>query len=909
MDFCKNLAYEASAGSGKTFALVIRYISLLYLGGKPSSILALTFTNKAANEMKERIGKVLKELDNTNRKAELQEICKTVNLSEKEILSKRQDIYQSYLQSELRVSTIDKFFSQILRKFSLNLALMPDFKIEEKADEEKFIENFLRRVKKKDKYNELIKFAAIESKKLGNIFEFLENLYAKDGELKNISTLENITDNEKEILKTAKMLEELFLSCDGLSSAAKKAICVKSIDELLNRSWILKDTLEYHYFKKCFTPRADELLGELKEQLKIYFLRKDAYLKNSYLELYQIYKESKRAQNIADNQLSFNDVTNSVFELLRENIDSDFLYFRLDAKIDHILIDEFQDTNVIQYKILEPILDEINAGIGTKDFKTLFYVGDIKQSIYRFRGGAKELFHHTQKSYAVTLKALTTNYRSYENIVTFVNKTFCNLIPNYQNQLHLEGKPKGYVKISSSENLLEDLVENIFLLQERGIKADDIAILTYTNSDAYIIEEGLLERDKNLKITTQTTSKLINSPAVSAIIELLKYLYFDDRLYRANFLAIIGESFEAKLDIKKFNKNFNLLNQVKDIIEHFELYNDDPALLKFIEIISGYIDIESFLFESEELNIEAPSKKDEGIKILTIHKSKGLEFTHVVVADRFKRKSANSSSLIFEYNDIELKNIHVRLKNRAYFDNKYKKALEAEEKLTHEDSLNLLYVAFTRAKESLIICKNDEKSSFDILGELPLGENGEIKADKSQKFIQKIPHLEYEKIKYGLQEEKLKVEKSSKDNFEAIQFGLALHYMLEIIEEFDIKHIEDAYWAMKNRFELFLDEELCEKIKKRVQLLLEYKPFLELTVGTLYKEQSISYKGELKQLDLLVKQENRYVIIDYKSSQTRQSEHVAQVLHYKNAMLKITEVDVNAYICYIREEEIELIEI
>jgi exodeoxyribonuclease V beta subunit len=182
----KYLAYEASAGSGKTFALVIRYISLLYSGAKPNSILTLTFTNKAANEMKERISRVIRELEDSNTDAELQEISKTTNLSTKEILQKRGEIYREFLQSDLKISTIDKFFSQILRKFSLNLALMPDFQIDEDGDEKRFIESFLSKVKQKDKYKELIKFAVKESKKLGNIFTFLDNLYAKDGELKQL---------------------------------------------------------------------------------------------------------------------------------------------------------------------------------------------------------------------------------------------------------------------------------------------------------------------------------------------------------------------------------------------------------------------------------------------------------------------------------------------------------------------------------------------------------------------------------------------------------------------------------------------------------------------------------------------------------------------------------------------------
>ena len=905
MEFYRHLAYEASAGSGKTFALVIRYISLLYLGAKPNSVLTLTFTNKAANEMRERINVVLKELADKKRETELGEICKTTGLTKDELLSNRDKIYQNFLQSDLKISTIDKFFAQILRKFSLNLALMPDFQIEEEADEQKFIESFLKEVKQHDKYKDLIKFAVRESKKLGSIFQFLDHLYAKDGEIKHIKPTPAMPDNTKEILSLAKRLEELFLSCDKLSPSGKKSIMVKDLDDLLGKSWLTKDTLEYHFFKRCFTPLADEIFFELKSALKIYFTNKDAYLKQSYLELYQIYKDTKRAQNIAQNKLSFNDVTNSVYELLRENIDSEFLYFRLDAKIDHILIDEFQDTNVIQYKILEPILDEISSGIGTKEFKTLFYVGDIKQSIYRFRGGAKELFHHVQKVYDVKLLALTTNYRSKAGVVSFVNESFRDKIVGYKDQNFIGKENEGYVKVTTNEELLDEIVENVFMLIENGVREDEIAILTYTNSDAFVIEEALLERDKTLKITTQTSSKLINDPTVSAIIEFLKYLYFKENLYKANFLTSLGLSWDEPLDIKKFNKNQDLLTLVKNIINHFKLYSGNRAIFKFLETISSYKNIEAFLFESEELAIESPSKKQEGLKILTIHKSKGLEFDHVIVADRFKKPSADRSSLIFEYDDIELKDIHVRIKNRDHFDKKYADALEAEKRLSQDDALNLLYVAFTRAKESLIVCQNETNSSFAVLS-LSDCEIGTITPSPTDKETKKEETLEYERVKLGLQEQKIKNEKEEKQDFEAMHFGTALHYMLEILESFTDNSIDDAYWAMKNRFEIFLEPKRCEEIKARVSNLLNHQPFLELTNGKVYKEQPISFNGELKQLDLLVEHDDKWVIIDYKSSATRQSEHIVQVSHYKKAIKKIVDKDVLAYLCYVRDDDIEL---
>ena len=122
--FINNLAYEASAGSGKTFMLVVRYLSLLFKGAQPSKILALTFTNKAANEMQERIVSTLEELED---RGELDEIVKVTELSREFLLENRGRVLGEFLNSHTKIMTIDSFFTQILRKFSLYASLMTDF--------------------------------------------------------------------------------------------------------------------------------------------------------------------------------------------------------------------------------------------------------------------------------------------------------------------------------------------------------------------------------------------------------------------------------------------------------------------------------------------------------------------------------------------------------------------------------------------------------------------------------------------------------------------------------------------------------------------------------------------------------------------------------------------------------------
>ncbi len=910
MAFYKNFAYEASAGSGKTFALVVRYISLLFMDAKPESILALTFTNKAANEMKSRVTTVLKELHLTNRTSELNEISKILELDTDMILKKQQQTLSNYLQSNIKIMTIDKFLSIILRKFSLHLGIMPDFLVKESRDEEKFLQKFISLVILHNKYKELIKFSVYEDKKLKNIFSLLDTLYEKKGELNNIKieNLDNKTLN-MQINKLALKLKQMLLN-ENLSTSGKNALDFNSIDELIQKSWLQKKSLkEYKFFKKFSTPMMEELFFELKSLIKLYFISKENYYKKKLFDLFSLYQKAKKDENINSNILGFNDVTNYTYELLREKIDNEFLYFRLDSKIDHLLIDEFQDTSIIQYKILEPIIDEISAGIGTKEFKTFFYVGDVKQSIYRFRGGAKELFYYVKDRYHVKIQSLSTNYRSKYNLVSFVNQCFKNVIPKYIEQNSNDSKKEGFVKVCIDDELLEIVSKNVFELLNFGIDKNDIAILCYTNDDALKIETSLLEKDPNLKITKEATFKLLDDKSVSAIIELLKFLYFKEELYRVNFLTKIGLNWNTKIDFSIFNINKPLIQLVKHIINHFKLFDNNENLLQFIEVLTNYNDIESFLFEYKYLDINTQSYKSEGIKILTIHKSKGLEFDHVIVVDRFSKKNSDSSTIIFDYKNIELQNLYLRFKARENFDQNYQNALEKQKILSQEDELNVQYVAFTRAKESLIICQKENNSSFKTLNLKPIT-IGQIKPKQNNKPTLKYKTTyNYKPIILGLQENTLQAESEKEQDIKSINFGLAMHYMLEIIKEFDKNYIEEAYWSMKNRFEILLEKNQTKEIKKRVLKLLTHSKFLELIDGKILKEQPIAFEGELKIIDLLIEKDDHMIIIDYKSSLLQKDIHLKQINHYKYAIEQITQKPTKAFLFYLQQEKIEYVEI
>lgn len=896
------LALEASAGSGKTYALSVRYISLLYMGASPSKILTLTFTNKAASEMKSRICEVLKNLKD---RSELEAISEQIGLTPKELLDRKDVVLERFLKEDLLISTIDSFFAKTLRKFALNAGFMPDFKIENDSLPTEVLERFLRRCKQEKRYETLLKFSIHQSRKLCDIFSLLDEFYDKESEFNPKRVQKSPYADLKKILVILDNLKDLFEK-EGAKQSVLKTFEASSIVEVMKKGYIAKDSLEYWQYKKHVTPTIGELFGELKESLASYLNQRESYLLGELSELFYIYKSAIRSTNREFSVLSFSDVTNALYTLLEDEISREFLYFRLDGKIEHILIDEFQDTNIMQYKILAPLMSEIVSGVGSSEFKTLFFVGDIKQSIYRFRGGAKELFRHAKQEFGVQTQRLDANYRSSKNVVEFVNNTFEQTIDEYERQL-VKSEKSGFIEVCFGDEVEKMVLEKVKFLLDSGVEPKDIALLTHKNMDAKSIKDRLLCEIEGIKIQTEATISLISVPIIGAVLDLMKYAYFKDEIYRHNFLVVMGFSWHESLDVGWLDLNKTPMAVIISIVRRYEMFADDMDIIKLVELSGRYEDMESFLFECDSFSEDAKSEQNDGIKILTIHKSKGLEFEHVIVIDRLGGKNNRVQTLLYEYENIDLVNIYQRVSQREFLDEKYKKAKEKEDILKKEDTLNMHYVAFTRAKSSLIVCAKQKSSAYEHLA-LDEIKKGKIELKQSAICKDKSLHVMSQTLQsYGTQES-VKKDKVSKSDHFAITYGLAVHFCLEMMSEFTHSSLEQAFISTSNRYAAVLSDKDLTSIYERVKMLIGNKEFLSLTSGAkLYKEQPIVFNGERKQIDLLIEKDDKVIVVDYKTSLHVNDSHLAQIGLYEKALSKISDKKVSAYLVYLREKEVKIL--
>ncbi|ACJ08677.1 ATP-dependent nuclease subunit A [Helicobacter pylori P12] len=909
------MALKASAGSGKTFALSVRFLALLFKGANPSEILTLTFTKKATAEMKERILDYLKilqkeNLENEKEKSQniLKELEEKYHLDPSLVRNSAPKIYQRFLNAEIRISTIDAFFQSILRKFCWFVGLSANFEVNEdtKAHQQQLNEGFL---------------SALNGEQLEELSVFIAQClsydsYTSDSVLERLRFLKNklylFDPNKKEpafdeegFLEKLRNLNQQIQSVETASDTAKKAIKCDDFRGFLNSSltW-LKKKGEYRDFKKLKDeiPTLESECEEIENDLKRYYEAREIALFKKFPKFIQLYnKATSKIQ-----ALDFDAIKDKVHVLLNgyEEMPAEFFYFRLDSKIAHILIDEFQDTSLNDYKILAPFIDEIKAGIGqAKWHRSVFFVGDVKQSIYAFRGSFSSLFESVSKDFYHD--NLEFNHRSAPLIINYVNTIFKKA---YQNSptAYLEQKyPKtsqnkhateGYVKVSlvadERELLLEQILQEAQNLLEHHIDPKDITILCATNKDALEIKNYLQERLSAIRPSTESSAKLSQFVESKIIKNALEYALAEEPykpFYKHSVLKLAGYLHDDAIALPGFNpKKESVAGFVWKVMELFELYGEPAQIC--LELAVGCEDANDFLEKLEAKAIASFNAK--GAQIMTIHKSKGMQFPYVIVCERLGNpKSNHSNQLLEEYNGAELMHLYYRMKNREVVDKDYARALDKEEAAKDHEETNVYYVAFTRAELGLIVVAKDKKESkkenknktMHEKLDLALLEEGEIMPVISP---QKEPLITSTLIKphaYGEQVQEIEEEPESdyekNNDQEAINFGIALHKGLEYQYAYNIPKQSVLEYLNYHHGFYGLDHQALEESLELFENDME--------IQTLFKNHALKgeaaflFQGVVSRIDVLLWDKGQNLcVLDYKSSQNYQQSHKAQVSHY-----------------------------
>lgn len=480
--FKQFLSIKASAGSGKTYNLASRFIELLglYLKNKNfsvaiippkdlSSIIAITFTNKASLEMKDRVMKFLKGLGGI-RKNELEKSDITKEDARKLLIH----ILKNF--EHINVTTIDSFMNTLHKAFAVDLGVYPDYDIT--FDSEKIFESAVEMLFEDEKnFEDLINFLntllildkdgmdgekiIIKNLKEYHKIELPENVISYDELEKRIKGDINSAVSElneyllKEINDLSDKLNNLIDKYDTMFNGNK----IKSY-KLLDVDKVKKNYAKYHEFiennnfneilKKGGTIPPEEqklfreILKEILKNFRYYLLLK--YTKESEAIFKQIEK-LKEKENDVQKRLNIVDgsqITKRITEILKSDSGVPYAFCNLGEQIMHYLIDEFQDTSRDQFEAIRPLLENSKGSGGS-----IFIVGDKKQSIYGWRGGDYTLFDEVDNDFALESITLKGNYRSGKDIVNFNNICFAKAL--------LNDIPELIKKYDISENLSEEI--------------------------------------------------------------------------------------------------------------------------------------------------------------------------------------------------------------------------------------------------------------------------------------------------------------------------------------------------------------------------------------------------------------------------------------------------------------------
>ncbi|WP_445386579.1 UvrD-helicase domain-containing protein [Robiginitalea sp. IMCC44478] len=1027
--------YNASAGSGKTFTLTLEYLKLLLRPGANQAfrkILAITFTNKAVTELKQRILHSLvafSSLDSLKETAKEYPLFKILQeeleMDPKVLSDKSRRILKEILHNYafFDISTIDKFNHRLLRTFSKDLSLPANFEVVIDSDFmlETAVDNLLSKAGSDKELSEvLIDFAlekAAEDKSWDisrDLFEMgkllfnenhLEYLKTFEGKkMKDFQVLKSelrsrIQRVEKELLETAegalKTIEE-----NGLERLDFKAgyfpdflnkIAAGDFQQDFTAKWKQEFGNE-PLFKKNAPQQTQDILTELMPEFNRAFqgikerVIERSFLINVYTQLAPFTVLGLLQQELKTIQTEEGMLPIAFFNAIiaRELKDepAPFIYERLGEKYRHYFIDEFQDTSELQWNNLVPLIDNALSGIDETGQKgSLVLVGDAKQAIYRWRGGRAEqfigLFQGGGNPFPIPAETfqLPSNFRSNQTIVTFNNQFFSHISQFLNNRVYqslfIDGnkqeshsKEEGMVRIEfipeETENTQEayqlkvlDLVREV---KNKGYAFGDICVLTRRRAEGVLISDILI--GEGIPVISSETLLLASHAEVQFLIHLLCFLREPgDRNHSFGLIQYLTpENPEAHDFIAEklrdpegflrttygFDCQAAILKPVYDILEtairQFKLATAENAYLIFLMDVVLEVgqttdhSINTFLeyweHHKESLSVLAPEHMD-AVRIMTIHKSKGLEFPIVIFpfADAPVYPAIKDKLWIpvnpEAFNGFPFILAGMKKDLEQYGGQAAHQYIQEREK-QELDAFNVLYVVHTRAAKGLYVLSKAPKAGkiqnpadysslyMNYLQESENFENsgaifqkGSLPVATEKKEAQETAYLSY---MYSNKESQLvrvvtpSARNKSAEQETSISYGNLIHTALSLVEtEQDVPAAVQVL-LQQGAIDQAGEATLLEIIYRVVRhpLLKEY--FRE-GPGILNERDIISENGLLLRPDRMIFENREVTVIDYKTGK-REISHREQIELYGRILESMGYTLKNTILIYIEENNV-----
>ena len=1052
--------YKASAGSGKTFALTLEYFRIIFtVPIEYKNILAVTFTNKATEEMKSRIINELHHLAE-GRESEYGNILKRELKLDDEQLKNKASLLRTMLLHDygrLSVTTIDRFFQRLIKAFTRELGIFPGYNVELDSDYVllKAVDKVMQQVKDNPELrnwiSELMNNNVEEGKswsvktRIADLGEelFKENYMLLDKHIvkkfEDKSFLKTYRDFLNEIVKEyEKQLTDIAVKAmqtiqkTGLELSdfkSGKSGCASWFYKLKAGNfdaptvtvrkggsepdtWVTKTSLK----KKEIEAIRESLMHYLQQAIDIFDRKYSGYLSARQLagNLYQLgilndlYGE---VRNYCDEKglMLLSDTTHILNLLIAEN-DTSFLFEKCGNYYKHLMIDEFQDTSSMQWKNFRPLVVNSLAE-GAK----AMIVGDVKQSIYRWRNGDWGLLakgvEEQFRNLGVNQVVLKDNWRSAREIVEFNNDFFeaaaavlsrlyiseagekdkrAGMIQEAYDELRQRPRQQrtGYVDITFepekqendvNQSIMAGVIATICDILERGGKQKDIVILVRDGKEGAFVADYLMEYNKiagrQVNFISNDSLYVWSSPYVQFIVAVLRYMTEPYNminkaiiLYFYHIFVCDTGNFRLHDIFQKTSENdifaslvsdfhienegilsYSLYETIEVIIERLALKDkpqEVPYLIAFQDIIYEYEtnnsnSITLFLewWEKEQSKrVLTTAEEIDAVKILTIHKSKGLEFEYVILPFcGWELDSVRPARCIwcssdepgFNALDYVPLNYSSKLADTIFRDDYFNEHLKA-----YIDNLNLLYVALTRAKTELYVRPYGPKRNKDgsislsnigaFIGHV-LEEMGCISEDKmsfkcGEKKIfpvtQNVESVSLSLADYPVWNpgERISVKYRFQDYTELSDFGLSAIDEGKLLHEIfkSVRFAGDVEQAVQRAYlegliQLYEKADFCAKISAYLDTP-EASEWFSPQYKVINEKDLLFPDGKKVRPDRVVfSPDGKLKVIDYKFGKKIESKYLKQVRYYCNSLKKMGYTQVEGFVWYVKLGKIEKI--